>query len=124
MDVVGKEESMKKVILCWLSLFLVVGLAVSVYGQTSSEPPLQYDDSVQRQASPAAGAIFGDLLIVRPFGIVFTALGVVGAVAALPFSIPTGTVGAVAQKLVAGPFSFTFNRPLGVFSPDLDVPWN
>ena len=113
---------MKKVIVCWLSLFLVVGLAVSARGQNGSE--LQYDDSVQRQASPAAGAIFGDLLIVRPFGIVFTALGVVGTVAALPFSIPTGSVGTVAQKLIADPFSFTFNRPLGVFSPDLDVPWN
>jgi hypothetical protein len=113
---------MKKVVLCWLSLFLVVGLAVSAHGQTNSEP--QQDDSVPRQVSPSAGAILGDLVIVRPFGIIFTALGVVGTVAALPFSIPTGSVGAVAQTLVADPFAFTFARPLGVFSPELDVPWN
>ena len=113
---------MKKVILCWLSLFLVVGLTLSAHGQTSSEP--RYDEDVQQHASPPAGAIIGDLLIVRPLGIVFTAFGVVGTVVALPFAVPSGSVGTVAQKLVADPFNFTFTRPLGAFSPDLEVPWN
>lgn len=115
---------MKKAILFWLSLALLVAPALTAQGQTqpSSETPQDYGE--QQQESPSAGAILGDLVIVRPVGIIFTALGVVGTVAALPFSIPTGSAGAVAQKLIAGPFSFTFNRPLGTFSSELDVPWN
>ena len=113
---------MKKVIVFWLSLFLVAGLALIAHGQTSSETP--HHDSVQGQESPQAGTIIGDLVIVRPFGFIFTALGVVGTVVSLPFAVPTGSVGMVAQKLVADPFAFTFTRPLGVYPPDLDLPWN
>ena len=115
---------MKKAILLWLFLALLVASALTAQGQTqhSSETSQEYRE--RQQESPPAGAILGDLVILRPFGIIFTGLGVVGTVAALPFSIPTGSVGTVAQKLIADPFSFTFNRPLGVFSPEVQVPWN
>ena len=112
---------MKKVILFWLSLFLVVA-PVLAHGQTSSETPV--GDGAQRQESPRAGAIIGDLIFVRPFGVIFTALGLVGTVVSLPIALPSGSTGTVAQKLIAEPFAFTFTRPLGVFSPELDVPWN
>jgi hypothetical protein len=34
----------------------------------------------------------------------------------LPFSIPSKSVGATVQTLVAEPFRYTFTRPIGVFS--------
>jgi hypothetical protein len=111
---------MKKVLLCWLSLFLVVGLSLSAHGQSSSEPA--DDDAVQRQESPPAIMIIGDLVVIRPLGVIFTAAGVLGTVASLPFTVPSRSVGTVAQKLIADPFTFTFTRPLGLFSPELDVP--
>ena len=113
---------MKKAILFWLVLLLVAGPVLTAHGQTS--PDESYDDSAQRQQSPSGGAMAGDVLFVRPFGIIFTAAGVVATVISLPFSIPSGGVGAISQKLIAQPFAFTFTRPLGVFSPEFDVPWN
>ena len=113
---------MKKAILLWLSLALLVVPALTVQGQTqpSSETPKGY--SVDRQELPSTGAILGDFIFLRPFCLIATAVGVLGTVATLPVSIPSGSVGAVAQKLVAEPFAFTFTRPLGTFPGD-GVPW-
>ncbi len=41
------------------------------------------------------------------------ALGAGVFIIALPFTLPTGTVGTVADKLVIEPFRFTFQRPIG-----------
>ena len=112
---------MKKVILFFLSLFLVVGLALSVPGQASSEPT--NGSSVQQQEPPSTGAILGDFIFIRPFGIIATALGVVGTVVTLPIAIPSGSTGAVAKKLIAEPFAFTFTRPLGAPFKDTSFPW-
>jgi hypothetical protein len=136
---------MKKVILFFLSSFLVVGLALNAHGQASSEPtndpsvqqqespatkasvPSQAgsrpinDSSVQQQEPPSTGAILGDFIFLRPFGIVATAFGVVGTVITLPIAIPSGSTGVVAQQLIAKPFAFTFTRPLGTFPTDNDV---
>ena len=137
---------MKRVILFFLSLFLVVGLALSVPSQAGSEPtndssvqqqdapaagagvPGQAsskptnDSSVQQQEPPSTGAILGDFIFVRPFCVIAVALGVVGTVVTLPISVPSGSVGTVAHKLVAEPFAYAFTRPLGTFPGD-GVPW-
>lgn len=112
---------MKKAILFWLSLFLVAGPVLSAHSQTSSEPP--HDYSVQRQAPPPAGAIIGDFIFLRPFCVIATALGVVGTVVTLPIAVPSGSVHAVAQKLVVEPFALTFTRPLGTFPTDTGAIW-
>jgi hypothetical protein len=111
----------KKAILFWLSLFIVVGPALIAHGQVRSEPV--HDWGVQRQEPPSTGAILGDFIFLRPFCIIATAIGVVGTVATLPISIPSGSVHTVAQKLVAEPFAFTFTRPLGTFPRDADAVW-
>jgi hypothetical protein len=121
-NVVAQEEVVKKVILFFLSMFLVIGPALSASGQTISETP--DDCGVEQQEPPPAGAIIADLIIVRPLGVIFTAFGVVATVVSLPIAVPSRSVGTVAQKLVADPFAFTFARPLGVLSPEVEVPWN
>lgn len=56
-----------------------------------------------------------DLLVMRPLGIVATAVGAVAFVVALPFTIPSDSVDASARELVGKPAQYTFSRPLGEF---------
>lgn len=65
---------------------------------------------------PSSAAIIFDVLVTRPLGIAATAIGTAVFVAALPFTIPSRSVGVSAEKLIADPFLFTFRRPAG----DLD----
>ena len=58
-----------------------------------------------------------DLLILRPLGLLTTALGSAAFVVSLPFTLPSGSTGAAACEMVKEPFAYTFTRPLG----DLDV---
>jgi hypothetical protein len=69
----------------------------------------------QQEESPSGEVILGDFILVRPIGMIALAVGVIGTVATLPFSVPSGSVGTVSRKLVAEPFAFTFTRPLGTF---------
>lgn len=62
-----------------------------------------------------SGDMAVDLVIVRPISIVATVVGAVGFVVALPFTVPSGSVDEAARSLVAAPFEYTFNRPLGDF---------
>jgi hypothetical protein len=62
---------------------------------------------------PTGSAIVLDVLLARPLGIASIALGAGVFIIALPFTLPTMTVGTAADKLVAEPFRFTFIRPIG-----------
>jgi len=112
---------MKKTIVLLLTLALLVVPVVGAQGQTSSEAARGY--GAEQQESPPAGAILGDFIFVRPFSVIAVAVGIVATVASLPISIPSGSVGTVARKLIADPFNFTFTRPLGTFYGD-GVPWS
>lgn len=67
----------------------------------------------KEKEEPTAGAILFDVVLIRPLSIVSIAMGAGVFVVALPFSLPTGTVGLTAKKLVVEPFKFTFARPVG-----------
>jgi hypothetical protein len=101
---------MKRAVSFCLALFLVIGLILPAAGQTPYE-----NSPSQAGHTPSGGTMLVDGVIVRPVGVVAIALGFVGTVITLPFTIPTGNVNAVAQKLIGEPFAFTFTRPLGVF---------
>jgi hypothetical protein len=57
-----------------------------------------------------------DAVVMRPLGLVATVLGTALTVVALPFTIPSGSVGASARELIVKPAAYTFKRPLGDFS--------
>ena len=59
------------------------------------------------------GYMAADLVVLRPMGIIATAVGSIVYVISLPFSIPGGNQGEAYQKLVADPANYTFQRPLG-----------
>ncbi len=64
---------------------------------------------------PEGGEMIFDLVIIRPVGIIATAVGAVAFVLSLPFSALGGNVGAAGEKLVKNPARYTFTRPLGEF---------
>ncbi len=58
-------------------------------------------------------AIVLDVLLARPLGIASLAIGTAIFFIALPYTIPSWTIGRSADKLIAEPFKFTFLRPVG-----------
>jgi len=60
-----------------------------------------------------AGQIGWDLVILRPLGVVLTAISLVGAAVAYPVALPFGGEDHVTDYLVKDPIDQTFRRPLG-----------
>jgi len=73
----------------------------------------QQDDSV---SGDRATDMVVDAVVMRPLGLVATVAGTVLTVAALPFTIPSGSVESSARQLILRPAAYTFKRPLGDFS--------
>lgn len=65
---------------------------------------------------PSGGAMMFDLAVVRPVGIVATAIGCVFFVVSSPFSALGGNIDTASEKLIKDPAAFTFKRPLGDFN--------
>ena len=92
-----------------LVLMTVASLLIIPFGSTAmAQEYFETED-------PSGGAMMFDFFIVRPVGIVATAVGTVAFVVSWPFSILGGNSGAAGQKLVAEPAAYTFSRPLGEF---------
>jgi len=64
---------------------------------------------------PSGGAMMFDLCVVRPVGILATAIGAVFFVVSSPFSALGDNIDVAGQKLVKEPAAYTFKRPLGEF---------
>jgi len=64
---------------------------------------------------PGGGAMIFDLCVVRPVGLVATAVGAVAFVLSWPFSALGDNTDVASQKLVKEPAAYTFKRPLGEF---------
>jgi hypothetical protein len=75
-------------------------------GLAAGMPP---DEEIQ------AGQMAGDALFARPLGICATVIGGALFVISLPFSALGGNTQPAFERLVADPFEFTFDRPLGEF---------
>ncbi|MFH0845069.1 MAG: hypothetical protein V1930_06295 [Pseudomonadota bacterium] len=62
---------------------------------------------------PSGESMIVDFLVLRPLGLVATALGSIVFIASTPFSLLGGNTKAAFKKLVEEPGKFTFARPLG-----------
>lgn len=69
--------------------------------------------SMEVKEEPTGSQIAIDIVLLRPLGLTATVLGSAVFIVGLPFTIPTGSVGLSAQKLIVEPFKFTFTRPIG-----------
>ncbi|HSG88372.1 MAG TPA: multidrug transporter [Pseudomonadales bacterium] len=86
---------------------LVVGLAVLPGAQAAERA------AVTRAEKPSGGAMVADLLVARPLGLAFTAVGSAAWLVSLPFSALGGNVNDSAEQLVIIPAAETFARCLG-----------
>jgi hypothetical protein len=74
--------------------------------------------------SDKAAKIIADVAVLRPAGLLATAIGSVFFVASLPFSAATGTIKETAHTLVIAPAKNTFKRPLGNMDTVQDITWS
>lgn len=83
--------------------------------KTQSQPAVSTSGAMYSSARPSGAAMLVDGVVVRPLGIVATAIGAVAWVITLPFSALGGNTEEAGSSLVGDPARFTFQRPLGDF---------
>jgi len=93
------------------SLVIVMIAALIIIPFASAALAAEYFEA----EDPSGGAMIFDFIMVRPIGIIATAVGSVFFVVSWPFSALGDNVGAAGEKLVKEPAAFTFKRPLGEF---------
>ncbi len=93
------------------SLVIVMITALIVIPFASAALAAEYFEA----EDPSGGAMIFDFIMVRPIGIIATAVGSVFFVVSWPFSALGDNVDTASEKLVKEPAAFTFKRPLGEF---------
>lgn len=74
-----------------------------------------FAQGLEQDEDVIAGKMAGDALIVRPLGLCATLIGGAVFIVSLPFSALGGNTKPAYDYLLADPFKFTFDRPLGEF---------
>lgn len=92
-----------------LALVMVASLLILSFG--SAAMAQEYFEAEE----PGGGEMIFDLCVVRPVGLVATAVGAVAFVLSWPFSALGDNTDVASQKLVKEPAAYTFKRPLGEF---------
>jgi hypothetical protein len=92
-----------------LALVMVASLLILPFG--SAAMAQEYFET----EDPGGGEMIFDLCVVRPVGLVATAVGAVAFVLSWPFSALGDNTDVASQKLVKEPAAYTFKRPLGEF---------
>jgi hypothetical protein len=93
---------------------VVVALLIAALSIGSLAPAAFADEYLERE-KPTGGEMMWDTLFMRPIGIVATAVGSVVWLISYPFAYWGGNTNESTQALVAAPFEWTFERPLGQF---------
>ena len=93
-----------------LVLVMIVSLLIIPFGSAAlAQEYFETED-------PGGGAMLFDLCVVRPVGLIATALGSVTFLLSWPFSALGNNSDVASQKLVKDPAAYTFKRPLGEFN--------
>ena len=95
----------KALVILMIAVFLIAPLASTALAEEYFE-----------KEDPSGGMMIYDFCLVRPIGIVATAVGGVFYIISLPFSALGDNTDEAAQALVKEPAAYTFKRPLGDFS--------
>ncbi|HID28668.1 MAG TPA: hypothetical protein EYP19_01540 [Desulfobacterales bacterium] len=95
----------------WTRRSLVVVMVAVLVFTTTGFSAFAQDKELEEETT--GEGMIADFVLLRPLGIGATAVGTVFFIVSLPFSAPSGSVGAAFQKLVVEPATFTFGRPLG-----------
>jgi len=73
-----------------------------------------------RGEAPETGEMVADAAVVRPMTLWASAIGAVGWVVTLPFTLPSGSAGDVGKAWVGDPLKYTFCRPIGEMDDNSD----
>ncbi len=100
---------MHKILKQSMVLFLMVTLIVIPFG-SAALAQVEFE-----KEKPSAGAMFADLVTLRPVG-----LAAIGAcwllyIPVLPFAILGGNTKAATERLIVEPWKYTISRPIGAF---------
>jgi hypothetical protein len=95
---------------------MALTLGLFVLSSSTSLASDFYDDSLGSE--PSSGEMFVDAVAVRPLTLVASAVGLVGWVVTLPFTLFSGNAGDAGQQWVLDPLAYTFARPLGQMDED------
>jgi len=93
------------------NLIIVLVLALVAVPLGSAALATEYFEAEE----PSGSAMLFDFILVRPVGLIATAVGSVAYVLSLPFSALGNNMDTAGEKLVKEPAAYTFSRPLGVF---------
>ena len=94
------------------SLIIVMIAAMMIMPLATTALAAEYFET----EDPSGGAMMFDFAVVRPVGLVATAIGCVFFVVSSPFAALGGNIDKAGEKLVKDPAAFTFKRPLGDFN--------
>jgi hypothetical protein len=94
-----------------LSLVLLTAFFMTAF----STPVIAEPSKDHARSNATAGAIVGDLILIRPVLVSLTILGSCCFVATLPFTLIGRNTTHAAKKLVVEPAQYTFTYPLGSF---------
>jgi hypothetical protein len=112
---------MSEVKFSWLTVVLTAALIVGSFGSSAFAYRSAASDCNNRdyysdcEPEPTGGMMMWDALVMRPIGFAGTAIGSVVWLVSYPFAALGGNADQSAQRLVADPFEWTFQRPLGDF---------
>jgi hypothetical protein len=104
----------EKIMFCIVKKSLII-LLISILLIAPCASTALAEDYFERE-DPSGGMMIYDFLLVRPVGIVATAVGSFFWVISWPFSALGDNTDEATQALVKDPAAYTFSRPLGDFS--------
>ena len=104
-----KEKIMFKIAKKFLIIAMIAAMIIMPFA-TSTLAAEYWDEE-----DPTGGEMMFDFVVLRPVGLVATAVGCVFFVVSSPFSALGGNIGDAGEMLVKDPAAFTFKRPLGQF---------
>ena len=104
-----KEGAMKKITNHSIIVVMIALLVLIPFGSASLAG--EYFEAEE----PEGAEMIYDALIVRPIGMIATAVGSIFFVLSLPFSVAGDNVDSASEELVKKPARYTFKRPLGEF---------
>jgi hypothetical protein len=92
---------MKRIIILLIISFFVLSFNLLVFAEDNSSK------------DPSIGEVLGDILWIRPLGVIGTLMGATAYVISLPVTAPLKKTNEASQILIKDPYNYYFKRPLG-----------
>jgi RsiW-degrading membrane proteinase PrsW (M82 family) len=94
-------SKMKRMIIVLMISFFVLSFNLLVFAEDNSSK------------NPSVGEVVGDILWIRPLGVIGTLMGATAYVISLPVTAPFKKTDEAKEFLITEPYNYTFKRPIG-----------